>query len=135
MSYRFMTVLFPSVAPFPVEHDLFDYTVSALKWSYEILATYSDLHLPSNLSRACMTCFRDLVGLAIIRMIVSYFQAARRTSFKELKADAIASIFDFAKNFSVVKKELQKEEVRGSKERRAAGAKRQQKHETSFLHI
>mmetsp|Transcript_13248 Transcript_13248/g.27031 ORF Transcript_13248/g.27031 Transcript_13248/m.27031 type:complete len:651 (+) Transcript_13248:19-1971(+) len=110
MSYRFTTVLFPSLAPFEVKHDLFDYTVTGLKWCYDVLQTYSDLHLPTNLSRALSVCFRDMVGLAIIRMLVTYLQSIRRTSIKEIKADTISSIFSFSKNFSIVQKELQKEE-------------------------
>ena len=145
MCYRFTTVLVPSLSPIEIHHDLFDYTVMFLKWCYEVLQFYSDLHLPASLSRALSVCFRDMVGLAIIRMIVQYLQACRRTSFKELKAgetflrdgrsspsgmivvqiyltpspllsppnqppEAISSIIRFSKNFSVVQKELQKEE-------------------------
>jgi hypothetical protein len=110
MTYRFITVLIPGLSPIEVHHDLFDYTVFGLKWCYDVLQFYSDLHLPTNLSNALSVCFRDMVGLAIIRMIVQYLQAFRRTSFSELKASTISSIFLFSKNFSIVQKELQKEE-------------------------
>ncbi|GMH64415.1 hypothetical protein TrST_g2494 [Triparma strigata] len=111
MAYRAITVLFPSIAPFKVEHDLFDYVVSALHYIYTVMEHYSSLHLPSLLSSSLMTLFRDLVGLAIIRMIVTYGQSIRRTSFSELKKDIIESSFQWAKNtIPSVAKELQKEE-------------------------
>jgi hypothetical protein len=58
-----------------------------------------------------MTCFRDLVGLAILRMIYTYLQSYRRTTFKEWKVTTTDRVFRLLKaNLSVVRAELQKEE-------------------------
>ncbi len=102
---------FTVLPAYAIQHDLFTYVVWYLQYSYRVLEHYSSLHLPETLSFALMTCFRDLVGLAILRMIYSYIQAAKRTTWSEFKADAIASGFNFAKNnFSIVANELKKEE-------------------------
>ncbi|GMI36369.1 hypothetical protein TeGR_g2285 [Tetraparma gracilis] len=109
MVYRFVTVMYlPSYA---IEHDLFDYTISALQSFYTTLEFYTSLHLPAKLSSALMTCFRDLVGLAILRMIYTYLQSYRRTTFKEWKVTTTDRVFRLLKaNLSVVRAELQKEE-------------------------
>ena len=94
-----------------IETDLFEYTISYIKWSYAILEHYAELHLPSKVAVATMTVLRDLIGLAILRMIVTYMQAYRRTTFKEWKATTTERVFRLLKhNVGAVQRELQKEE-------------------------
>ena len=90
--------------------DFFDVGISSIYFVHDKLGALCSYCLSSRASFASLRFLRDLIGIAIIRAIVSYLQSARRTSPKEVKDSAIASAFAYAKNLSIVKRELQKEE-------------------------